>query len=523
MYDLLIRNIDIADGSGKALFRGSVAVKDGKIVKVSAGDISDDAAYTVTGKDGQILCPGFFDTHTHGDLQRIADPYISTQLLQGVTFDVCGNCGISAAPVSDETFTIMKRYSEPVIPFKGYDEEWKTWHTFGDYLASVKKRNPAIHTGAFVGHGTLRIAVMGMENRAPSAEELEKMKALLKEAMESGALGLSSGLIYAPGVFSQTDEMVELCKVVAAYNGIYATHMRNESFNVVESVKESIFVAKQAGCKLLISHHKVSGSKNHDLYKQTLKLIEEARQEGLNVICDQYQSNKGSTTLAALLPPFCQSEGTEGLLRQLSDPAQRAKIVKGMEEDATYENFLLDLGSDNILIISCQNTTEHNGKTLTEIAKDYGLSPAETVCQLQLDNAGNVLMAVCMCQQDVVDAIFSFPYTCMGSDGIGAGAGTLTHPRAVGNYVHMFEDYVRERKLVSWEEAIRKCTSLPADFIGLKEKGRIAEGCDADMVIFDRERIGTDASFTNQNAKPKGIEHVFVLGQEKVKHGEIVK
>jgi len=521
-YDVLVKNISIADGTGSPMFTGCVAVQDGKIVKV-APSIEGEAQLVIEGNEKQILCPGFFDTHTHGDMQRIFDPYMTTQILQGVTYDVCGNCGISAAPVDPNNFDLLKRYTAPLMPFNQFDEQWATWDTFGKYLDAVKNVGCKIHAHSFVGHGTLRIAAMGMEDRAPTAEEMEVMKSLLREAMEAGALGMSSGLIYAPGVYSTTEELVELCKVVAEFDGVYATHMRNESSHVVESVEEALTVARQAGCKLLVSHHKVSGPANRELYKKTLKLISDARAEGMNVICDQYQSNKGSTTIAALLPPFCQADGTNGLLRQLADPARRAEITNAMRNDDSYENFLKFLGAHSILIVSSEMTPQFNGKYLDEVAATLGMSAEDAVCQLELDNNGIVLMAVVMCEQDVVDEIFKFPYTCIGSDGIGAGTGTRTHPRAVGNMVHMLEDFVRNRKVVTWEEAIRKATSLPADFLNVPDKGRIAEGKDADLVIFDRENVGTDASFENPNVDPRGIDYVFVAGKLVVKDGSVIK
>ena len=521
MLDVLIRNIDIADGSGNPIYRGSVAVKDGKIVKIASA-VAEEAKTVIEGKDGWVLSPGFIDTHTHSDLLRLVDPTLNPQIVQGVTYDICGNCGISAAPIRPKTFDLLKKYVEPVLPIKGVDEEWSQMTTFSGYFESLKKRNPSIGMGALVGHGTLRIAVMGMDNREPTKEELEEMKAILREAMESGALGLSSGLIYIPGVYSKTEELVELCKVVAEYHGIYATHMRNEGAYVVESVKESIDIARKAGVRLIISHHKISGFENHDLYKETLGLIQKAREEGMNIICDQYLYNYGSTGMSALLPPACQSEGTDGMLKKLKNPAERAEIIQTMKTDLTYENFLKYLGADAVLVVSASETKEYNGKFMDEVARLMGKEPEDAVCELLVQNSGSVLMAVRMCEEDVVEEIFKFPYTCVGSDGIGAGTGQLTHPRAYGNFVRVFETYVRERHIVSLEEAVRKCTSLPADFIGLSTKGHIKEGYDADIVIFDRDKIGTDATFSNPITPPKGIAYVFVGGKLVVKDCKVI-
>ena len=549
MLDLLIKNIDIADGSGKPIYRGDVGIKNGKIEYLKkipqcadskqscpsllsavskqeprseqSGDF-EPAAHIIEGKEDELLTPGFIDTHTHGDLQSVLDPFVRTQLLQGVTYSICGNCGISAAPVSSKNFSMLKDYCRPVLPFDNLDEEWRTWTTFGKYLESVKKRNPVFQNGALVGQGTLRIAVMGMKNRSPSDSELEQMKKLLDDAMTAGALGLSSGLIYIPGVYSGADEMIELCKIVARHNGFYSTHMRSESNNIVEAVKEAIYVAEQSKCKLIISHLKVSGLQNEKYTEEILQLILDARARGVQVICDQYQSNKGSTTLAQLINPVFQSEGSQALVRKLSHAESRQKIIDSLKNDVSYENYLRSLGPEQIIIVSDENNPEFNGLTLKEISDKIELSPEETVCDILLKNKGNALMAVTMCDQSVVDRIFKFPYAAVGSDGIGAGSGKKTHPRAYGNFVHLFQDYVRERKLLPWEEAVRKCTSLPADFIGLTGKGHIEKGYDADFVILNKKNIGTEASFAKPDLPPKGIEHVFIGGKEVVRHGNLV-
>lgn len=380
---------------------------------------------------------------------------------------ICGNCGISAAPVALQTFEDLKKYCRPVLPFDSFDREWQSWTEFGKYLAAVEKRHPVFQSRALVGHGTLRIAVMGMADRTPQAYELQKMKDLLKQSMQQGALGLSSGLIYVPGVYSKTEELVELCKIVAKYDGIYSTHIRSESGGIVEAVKEAIFIARESGCRLIISHLKVSGLQNEKFTDEIIDLVTDARKNGVKVLCDQYQSNKGSTTLAQLISPEFQADGIKGLLAHLKNPHSRQKIIECLKND------------------------------------------------------GNVLMAVTMCRQQVVDKIFKLPFVAIGSDGIGAGSGIKTHPRAYGNFAHLFQDYVRNRHLVSWQEAVRKCTSLPCSFIGIKNKGLIQQNYDADLVIMDRQTVGTQANFENPFLPPQGIEKVFIKGYEVVDCGQI--
>lgn len=524
MFDFAINDIDIADGSGAPVFHGSIAVQDGKIAEIlySGSFSKSQTKEIITGKTDELLTPGFIDTHTHGDLQHILDPYVRTQLFQGVTFDICGNCGVSAAPVSKSNFDVLKDYCRPILPFDELDEQWKTWFSFSDYLNAVKSVNPVFQSEALVGQGTLRIAVMGMENRDPSLSELEQMKSLLEDAMKTGAKGLSSGLVYIPGIFTTPPEMIELCKIVAKYDGFYSTHMRSESNNIVDAVKEAIHVAEESGCRLIISHLKVCGFKNEKFTDEILNLILDARARGVRVICDQYQSNKGSTTLAQLIPPQFQSSGTAELVKKLKNPQTKNEILQHLHSDTSYENYLHDLGPQLIIIVSNQKYPEFDGLTIAEIAEKLKLSPEETVCHLLVENDGDVLMALTMCNQSVVDKIFQFPYAAIGSDGIGAGCcRRRTHPRANGNYVHLFQDYVCARKLLSWEEAVRKCTSLPADFIGLKGKGHISNGYDADLVILNRKTVGTKATFAKPDVPPDGIERVFIKGKEIVTKGKI--
>ncbi len=519
-FDLLIKDIDIADGTGKKIFKGSVGIKNGKIVSVSENPFGTASSLRL-GKPGEILAPGFIDTHTHGDLQYIADPYVRTQLLQGVTFSICGNCGVSAAPVNPKTFEILRDSCLSILPFPELEEEWKTWTSFKSYFDSIKKHGSVYNTGALVGHGTLRIAVMGVDNRKPTSEELAKMKALLNEALNEGALGLSSGLVYVPSVYSDADEMIELCKIVAEHNGFYATHMRSESNHIIEAVKESIHVAETSGCKLVISHLKVAVPEGEKIANEIFNLINEARERGVKVICDQYLSNKGSTTLSQLIPPKYQSKGIKPLLENLRNPEIKKEIISVMRDGAPYENYLQNLGAEKILVVANEKYPEFNGLSIAEISDKLEIEKEETVCRLLLENDGNVLMAVIMCSQKSVDKICRFLFAAVGSDGIGAGSDKKTHPRAYGNFVHFFEDYVRNRKIISWEEAVRKCTSLPADFLELKNKGHIEEGYDADIVIFDRNEIGTDASFAQPNLPPKGIHSVYLRGLEFVNDGKL--
>lgn len=523
MYDILFDKVWIADGSGEPMYRADVAVSGGKIDRI--GDLEGaEAPLVIHGDDEHVLCPGFFDVHTHNDLLACIDPDMTPQVLQGVTYDICGNCGQSAYPVSTdpEYREILRRYTGNLAPIDMVPE-WHEMTTFRRYREIVDSKKPLINLGSWIGQGSVRIAVMGMEDRLATPEELEQMKAIVREAMENGCLGMSTGLIYAPGVFTPEEEIIELAKVVGEYGGIYATHMRNESYKVVESVEEAIRIARAGGCKLLVSHHKVVGKDNAPLVRKTLALMDQARAEGMTVLADQYLFNYGSTLLAALFPPQYQTEGVDGLLEYLRDEDKLNEMCEIMETDPSWENFMFISGADGILIVSCEKTVEYNTRNLSEVAELMGLSPVRAAARLMLENNGSILMAVRLSDDDVIDTIWKHPYTAAGSDGIGAGFRELCHPRAYSAHVHIFEEYVRNRGIVSLEEAVRKCTSMPAEFVGIAGKGRVKEGYDADLVWFNRNTIGSEASFEKPRVEPVGVDYVFVGGKAVVTEGKITR
>ena len=533
MYDILIKNIDIADGTGAPLFKGSVGVRDGRIKDVfrspdedslcTAAE-SDGTKRVIEGKPGWILCPGFFDTHNHNDLYPFVDRFETATLLQGVTTQIVGNCGQSPAPVSadPERFQMLLDYIQPIVPYRIDNELWRSWITTEKYLNDIKALSPVIHREQLAGHGTIRLAVMKMENRKPTSGEAEQMKNLLREAMEAGAIGLSSGLIYPPGVYSDREELIDLCKVLTEYDGVYTTHMRNESDLVIGAVKEAIDIGRQSGCKVLISHLKSIGPKGRENAEEILRLIETAQDEGIRVINDQYQSNLSSTGLAVLFPPFSLKDGIAECVHRLSEPDFRALVRKSIETDLSWENYYRKIGPEKLTVIYAEETNEYAGLSIADIAVRRDMNEVETIMDLLVQNHGNALLTLEFCGEELVERIFASPFTAIGCDGIGTGSGLPAHPRGYSNHVYMLGEYVRNRQLVSWEEAIRKCTSLPADFLGLKDRGHIRADSRADLVIFDRETVGSKASFKDPFRKPEGICHVIIDGIERVNVGEVL-
>ena len=515
--DVIVRGVCIADGSGGPLIRGDVSWKDGRIT--AAGDSSGrEAKLVIDAEPGWVLAPGFIDTHTHNDQLVYLDHTQWPQLLQGITTEITGSCGVSPFPHTDRFLPFLKAYCHQLsmdVP----DDQWARWRTYKDYREDVLKHEPLINDLNLVGHGALRIAAMGMENRPPLAEEMECMKDLLREAMENGAIGISTGLIYPPGTYADREELTELCRIVAEYDGVYSTHMRNEGAAILDAIGEAIDIGMSAGCKVLISHHKLMVP-DPDLQQAAYDLMDDARRRGLRLINDQYMYNSGSTTMTALLPPYTLQNGIGQCIENLRDPDYQAKVRDSIENDTSWQNFLLEVDRETIIIIRADNTPQYQGLSIAEAARREGIDVIEMLFRIMIANEGTATMVLQFSDMEMVERIFRSPYTAIGSDGIGAGNGHPAHPRAYDNQVRVFSEMVRKRHAVTLEEAIRKCTSLPADFLGIN-KGHIAEGYDADIVIFDPETIGSQASFSDPICEPEGIEYVFVNGTLRVKGGKI--
>ena len=363
----------------------------------------------------------------------------------------------------------------------------------------------------FVGHGALRIAAMGFEERRAKTSELRIMKNLLRESMEHGAIGMSSGLIYPPGCYSDEEELVELCKIVAEYGGIYATHMANEAAFVVQSVNDAISVARRSGVSLNISHHKICGKENWGKSKETLALIDTAREEGMDIFCDIYPYTASMTNLTVCLPSSCFNQGMEHMVELLKDPAERKKVAWEMERiDGRYRHCG---GFEGILISSSPYAPEAEGLTMAEYACRIGKSGFDSYFDLIVANGSSAIaIYFSMCEEDLL-RIVSRDYTIIGSDGIIRDMSEKTHPRSFGTFPRAIRLFVKEKRLMTLENLIRKMTSLPAHLFGLKNKGVIVDAADADLVIFNYDRIADRADYTHSAALSDGIEYVIVGGQ----------
>jgi N-acyl-D-amino-acid deacylase len=476
MYDLLIRNASILDGTGADAWMGDVGVRDGRIV--DAGDARDRGAREIDA-DGKTLAPGFIDTHTHDDGAMLRYPGMEFKLAQGVTTCVLGNCGFSVAPATRAAGRLIRGSAILSVGETPVD-----WDDLAGYMAAVEARRPAVNGIALVGHNTLRFGAIGNEQREPTGPELAQMCAWVAEAMEQGACGLSTGLIYEPGRWSATEEIVELCRRIAPYSGVYATHMRNEGEGLLEAVDETLRIGREAGCPVHISHHKATGDRTRGFVERSLAKTDAARDAGQAVTLDMYPYTAGSTRLEAL--------------------AHLGRI------DGAY--------AERLRLATVPGRPELEGKTLAEVALLLDL-PAEQAAERILDGPGRETVAIqfSMREEDV-ETNLRHPWMMIGSDGLPVMEG-LPHPRLFGTYPRVLGRYVREKGIISLPEAVRRMTSLSARTFGLTDRGEIRPGAWADLVLFDPATVIDTATYDDPKREPEGIALVVVNGEVAYENG----
>jgi N-acyl-D-amino-acid deacylase len=514
MLDVLIENGRILDGCGNPWFRGDIGIQEGRIVQIGA--LRGKKAKTQIDAQDWIVAPGFIDIHCHCDAVPFVSPREEGRILQGITTETIGNCGVSLAPVESATLGILQKYVAPFC-FEA-PLEWN-WRTLSDFLDRIEKRQSFTNIASWVGHGTVRIAVMGMDNRRPTAKELSQMKQRIRQSMDDGAFGLSSGLIYPPGVYSDAEEMIELCKTVAEKGGVYTTHIRNEYDLVLEAVKEAIEVAEQSGAPTIIAHHKTAGKRNWGKSRQTLQLIAEARERGTDVVCDAYPYEAGSTFLWAVLPPWAQEGGIGKMLERLRSPSDRKRIKENFIRGIPgWPNLVEGSGWEGIMVSSCKRNKGWEGKTIQQIALARQVDPADALLDILWEEEAEVLMVIFGMAEEDVAAILKHPAVMVGSDAIPSVG--KPHPRFFGTFPRILGKYVREGQTLELSEAVRKMTSMPAQRLGLPDRGKIQIGMWADIVIFDPQAIGDRATYADPRQYPTGIHYVLVNGQIAVQHGK---
>ena len=516
MLDLTLKNGRIVDGTGNPWFFGDVGIKDDVMVEV--GKVNQSSRETVDVR-GQVISPGFIDGHCHSDLMVLDDPLSEIKLQQGVATEVLGNCGMTPAPFTERNLDLLRSYVEPVL---GRTEQEWSWETVESYVDSLLEAQPSENVATYVGHGTLRIAVMGFENRPASADELGRMKRLLEEGLQAGAVGLSLGLMYAPGSYTSRKELAELCSVLPGYDGLLATHIRGEGNSLIPSIKEVIWLAETCGVSLQISHLKAAGRNNWGSVTTAMELVEDARSRGLDVTCDVYPYTAGSTTLTSLLPPWVLEGGVSRSLERMKYPASRKRIKEelGHEHDG-WDNLLASTGWDSVYIssLSIGNGANLEGKHVAEISESRGVEPTDCMMDLLLEQDGIVSIVFFHMAGADVDQVVRWDRSLIASDSLHDQA-EKPHPRLYGTFPHVLARYVRENRLLTLEEAIRKMTSFPARRFRLGKRGLVAPGYAADLVVFDPETISDRATYGDPKRFPEGISCVLVNGEIVVESGD---
>ncbi|MCA1730260.1 MAG: D-aminoacylase [Actinobacteria bacterium] len=515
MLDLILKNGRIVDGTGNPWFFGDVGIKDDVVVEV--GRVNQSSRDTVDLR-GQVISPGFIDGHCHSDLMVLDDPLSEIKLQQGVTTEVLGNCGMTPAPFTERNLNLLRSYVEPVL---GRTERKWSWETVESYVDSLLEVKPSGNVATYVGHGSLRIAVMGFENRPASADELNRMKRLLEEGLQAGAIGLSLGLMYAPASYTSREELAELCSVLPRYDGLLATHIRGEGNSLIPSIEEVIWIAETCGVSLQVSHLKAAGRSNWGNVTTAMELIEDARSRGLDVTCDVYPYTAGSTTLTSLLPPWVMEGGASRALERLKDPSSRKRIKEelGHEHDG-WDNLLASTGWESVYISSLSkgNGANLEGKHIAEISESRGVEPADCMMDMLLEQDGKVSIVFFHMAGADVDQVVRWERSLIASDSLHDQA-EKPHPRLYGTFPHVLAKYVREDRVLTLEEAIRKMTSFPARRFRLGMRGLVAPGYAADLVVFDPETISDRATYNDPKRFPEGISCVLVNGEIVVESG----
>jgi N-acyl-D-amino-acid deacylase len=518
-YDVLIRGGTVYDGTGKAGLRADVALRGDRIAAI--GDLGDATAPLEVDARGMAVAPGFINMLSWATISLLADGRSQSNIRQGVTLEVLGE-GMSMGPINE-------RMRREMLDRQGDISYDVPWTTLGEYLEYLEKRGVSCNVASFLGATTVRIHVLGYEDRPPAAAELEQMRRLVREAMQEGALGIGSSLIYAPAFYADTAELTELCKVAAEYGGMYISHIRSEGNKLTEAVEELIQIARDAGLPAEIYHLKAAGKENWQKHGRVIELVEAARASGLRITADMYVYTAGATGLNGAMPPWVQEGGLDRWIERMRDPATRLRVAREMRTPTdAWENLLLAAGSpENVLLVGFRNQgLKHlTGKTLAEVAARRKSSPEETAMDLVIEDNGRVDTVYFMMDEENVKKNIALPWVSFGSDAAspsaeGAFLLSQPHPRAYGNFARLLGKYVRDEKVISLEEAIRKLSGLPAENLRLADRGLLREGYLADVAVFDPAKIQDHATYAEPHQYASGMRHVFVNGTQVLADGE---
>jgi N-acyl-D-amino-acid deacylase len=510
MHSFLIRGAWLADGTGTPLRRADVAVDGDRIAAVAPR--IDTPAERVIEADGLVLAPGFIDIHSHTDMTHFRHPDAPGKAMQGVSLEVTGNCGLSLFPVNPERREELAEYlgiHDFALPAAGF-----SWDDFASCADRIDNLSPLLNTAPLVGHAPLRIAAMGMDNRAPDASELARMQELLALSLRQGAWGFSTGLIYPPGSFATTEEVVELARTAALRGGIYASHIRGEGEPLMAALDEAIRIGRESGARVQVSHLKAMGKANRGRGRETLEKLTAARLAGVDVAADQYPYNASATSLSAVVPQWAHDGGVRALLERLRDPALQERLCADIGREMTARE-----GAAEIVISNCRSERNRHfsGVSVAAVASEWGCTPEEAVIRLLVEEAGSVGAIFFSMDEDDVRTILADQEISVGSDGHAldatADAGEATHPRSYGTFSRVLGHYVREEKLLSLPAAIRKMTALPAARLGFTDRGLVRPGFAADLVLFDPAAIAERSSYADPHHYATGVIHLLVNGR----------
>jgi N-acyl-D-amino-acid deacylase len=517
-YDVLIRNGTVYDGSGKAGVRADVGIRGDKIAAV--GELTKSKAKTVIDATGLAMTPGFINMLSWSNDSLLADGRGQSEIRQGVTTQIMGE-GWSWGPVN---LAIKKRMKAEQTDIK-YDIEW---NTLDEYLYFLQRKGVSQNVASYLGATTVREYVLGLDNKKPNADELKQMRHLVEREMKNGALGIGSALEYAPAYYADTNELIELCKVAAKYKGKYITHMRSEGVRLLEGIDEVIRISRDAGVPAEIYHFKAAGQAHWNKMDAAIAKVEAARREGLKITANMYVYTAGGAPLSACIPPWAMQGGEIAMRRRLRDPEDRKRVLEDIRNKTDWPNFYRNAGSpDRLLLVSFkqERLKPLQGKTLAEIAKQRGKDPIETILDLLVEDESSVGTVYFITAEENIRKLVPLPWISFGCDEAaqapqGIFLKSMPHPRAYGNFARLLGKYVREEKLVSLEEAIRKLTSLPAANLGLSGRGMLRQGYFADVVIFDPKTIIDHATYEKPHQYATGVRHVFVNGVQVLKDSE---
>jgi N-acyl-D-aspartate/D-glutamate deacylase len=516
-YDLVIRHGTVYDGTGSAGVVEDLAIQGDRIA--ARGDLSSARGRQEVDAAGLAVAPGFIDMLNHSETSLIEDGRSQGMIRQGVTLAVFGES--SMGPLSEQMKKDLKERQGDIK----FDY---TWTTLGQYLDHLVQRGVSTNVASFVSAATVRAHEIGYDNRPPTADELDRMRGHVRTAMDEGAMGLTTALIYIPGVFASTDELVELAKVASQSGGMYVSHMRSEGNRLLEAIDETLTIAREANIRAEIYHLKASGESNWPKMAAAIEKIEAVRKQGLDVTADMYTYTAGSTGLDAAMPPWVQEGGYKAWAQRLRDPKVRARVRKDMTTPQdVWENLMLAAGGDGTLLVGFKSEAlrQYAGKTLGEVARLRGTSLQDTAMDLVVEDGSRVQVVYFLMSEENVRRQIALPWVSFGSDAAsmaseGVFIKTSTHPRAYGNFARLLGKYVRDEHVVPLEEAIRKLTSLPAATLRVKERGRLAPGYFADVVAFDPKTIADRATYEKPHQYATGVRHVWVNGVQVLKDGE---